>query len=105
MPNPPPRRSPRASRPRAPAPRRVGKTERWLNLLAFLLDRRYPVSREQILSEVEDYRGDWLKGGDTARESVRRKFERDKRELRELGIVIQPERQKVTADHTAPVDE
>jgi len=101
MPNPPPRRSPRASRPRAPAPRRVGKTERWLNLLAFLLDRRYPVSREQILSEVEDYRGDWLKGGDTARQSVRRKFERDKRELRELGIVIQPERQKVTADHTA----
>ena len=82
-------------------PRRVSKTERWLNLLAFLLDRHFPVTREEILSKVEDYRGDWLKGTDTARESVRRKFERDKRELRELGIVIEPEKKKVAADHTA----
>ena len=28
------------------------KTERWLNLLAFLLDRRYAVTREEILSQV-----------------------------------------------------
>ncbi len=80
--------------------RRVSKTERWLNLLAFLLDRHFPVTREEILSKVEDYRGDWLKGTNTGKESVRRKFERDKRELRELGIVIEPESQKVTADHT-----
>ena len=83
-----------------PKPRRVSKTERWLNLLAFLLDRRFPVAREQILSEVDDYRADWLKGTPTARESVRRKFERDKSELRELGIVIEPERKKVAAEHT-----
>jgi predicted DNA-binding transcriptional regulator YafY len=86
---------------KAPGPRKVSKTERWLNLLAYLCDRRTPVTREQILSEVEDYRSGWITGNDTARESVRRKFERDKRELRELGVVIEPERQKVTADHTA----
>jgi predicted DNA-binding transcriptional regulator YafY len=85
---------------RKPSARKVSKTERWLNLLAFLLDRRYPVTREQILSEVEDYKGEWLKNTPTGKESVRRKFERDKRELRELGIVIEPERKKVTADHT-----
>lgn len=81
--------------------RRVGKTERWLNLLAFLLDRRYAVSREQILSEVEDYRSDWVGGTPTAKESVRRKFERDKRDLRALGVVIEPQRQRVAPDHTS----
>ncbi len=86
--------------PRAPRRRRVSKTERWLNLLAYLLDKRYPVTREQILSEVEDYRTDWLSGTKASRESLRRKFERDKRELRELGVVIAPEHRKVTAGHT-----
>ena len=94
------RRSTPVSRRKDAGPRRVSKTERWLNLLAFLLDRRIPVSREEILSQVEDYRRDWLKGDDTARESVRRKFERDKRDLRQLGVVIEPERQRVLADHT-----
>jgi hypothetical protein len=40
----------------------VTKTERWLNLLAFLLDRHYPVPREEILSQVEDYKDDWVGG-------------------------------------------
>ena len=80
--------------------RRITKAERWLNLLAFLLDRRYPVSREQILSEVDDYRKDWLEGDKTIRESVRRKFERDKSELKELGVVIEPRPQKIQAEHT-----
>ncbi len=75
------------------------KTERWLNLLAFLLDRRYPVPREEILSQVDDYKGDWLKGDDRTRESVRRKFERDKKELKALGIVIEPLKDRVMADH------
>ncbi len=75
------------------------KTERWLNLLAFLLDRRYPVPREEILSQVDDYKDAWLTGDDKQRESVRRKFERDKRELRALGVVIEPLKDKVMADH------
>ena len=77
----------------------VTKTERWLNLLAFLLDHHYPVTREEILSQVDDYRGDWVKGNDRARESVRRKFERDKKELKALGVTIEPIKHKVMAEH------
>jgi len=77
----------------------VTKTERWLNLLAFLLDRHYPVPREEILSQVEDYKEDWVGGSDKQRESVRRKFERDKAELKALGVVIEPLKEKVLADH------
>ncbi|HWA16511.1 MAG TPA: WYL domain-containing protein [Gemmatimonadales bacterium] len=87
------------SRRKAAAARKVGKTERWLNLLAFLCDRRYPVTREQIFTEVEDYRTGWLKGDATSQESVRRKFERDKRELRDLGVVLKPEPRKIDAEH------
>jgi len=77
----------------------VTKTERWLNLLAFLLDRHYPVPREEILSQVEDYKDAWVGGSDKNRESVRRKFERDKAELKALGVVIEPLKEKVLADH------
>src|SRR6266581_3003721 len=78
----------------------VTKTERWLNLLAFLLDHHYPVTREEILSQVEDYKSDWVGGGDEkTRESVRRKFERDKSDLKALGIAIEPLKQKVMASH------
>ena len=78
---------------------RPTKTERWLNLLAFLLDHRYAVPREEILSQVDDYKADWLTGDDKKRESVRRKFERDKKELKALGVAIEPLKEKVMADH------
>jgi hypothetical protein len=58
------------------------KSERWLNLIAFLLNRHTAVAREELLSQVADYSADWNSGSDTRRESVRRKFERDKSELR-----------------------
>ena len=74
------------------------KTERWLNLIAFLLNRHYAVAREELLGRVADYKDDWHSGSDTRRESARRKFERDKRELRELGVVL--ETRKVAAGHT-----
>ncbi len=77
----------------------VTKTERWLNLLAFLLDHHYPVTREEILSQVDDYKTDWVQGNERARESVRRKFERDKKELKALGVTIEPIKQKVMAEH------
>jgi len=75
------------------------KTERWLNLLAFLLDHRCPVTREDILSQVEDYKSDWVGADDKTRESVRRKFERDKSELKSLGIAIEPLKGRVMAAH------
>ena len=46
------------------------KTERWLNLLAFLLDRHYPASREEILSQVSDYKEEWVGGDKRERESI-----------------------------------
>ena len=62
------------------------KVARWLDLLAYLLQHHYPVTREQIFEAVAGYR----EGGDSkrARESARRMFERDKAELRALGIEI-----------------
>lgn len=76
----------------------VTKTERWLNLIAFLLNRHYPVAREELLSQVEDYKDDWGSDNERRRESARRKFERDKSELRDLGVVLETHR--VTAEHT-----
>lgn len=74
------------------------KTERWLNLVAFLLDHHYPVAREELLGQVDDYRDDWNSGNDTRKESARRKFERDKKELRDLGVVL--ETTPVSVEHT-----
>lgn len=89
-----------ADRDTAPAAlRRVSKAERWLNLLAFLVDHRSPVAREEIFTAVEDYKRDWVTGDETTRDSVRRKFERDKRELRALGLVIEPGQRKISTAH------
>lgn len=57
------------------------KLQRWLDLLAALLRRRFPVSFAELKPEVPGYQGD----GD---EAVRRMFERDKDELRRFGIPI-----------------
>ena len=69
----------------------AGKTSRWLDLLAYLLQHRYPVTREQIYEHVAEYKSDHEAGAgsDTAQESLRRKFERDKDELISLGIRIE----------------
>ena len=58
------------------------KTARWLDLLAYLLQHRFPVTREDIFGHVAAYRDD-------EGESLRRKFERDKDDLRGLGIDIE----------------
>jgi proteasome accessory factor B len=63
------------------------KTQRWLDLIAFLVGRRFPVSQEQVMQGVAAYRSDLA--SETDPESVRRKFERDKRELRRLGIPLE----------------
>jgi predicted DNA-binding transcriptional regulator YafY len=80
-------------------PDRPSKTERWLNLLAFLLGRHLPASREEILSQVSDYREDWQDGDEKTRETVRRKFERDKKELKDLGVFLEPLKEKIQASH------
>ena len=65
------------------------KTARWLDLIAFLLAHRFPVTREELFGKVAGYLDDPVSADETARESARRKFERDKDELRVLGIGIE----------------
>lgn len=66
------------------------KIARWLDLIAYLLQHRFPVTREDIYERVQAYREDFEGARDgPALESLRRKFERDKDELRALGIAIE----------------
>lgn len=67
----------------------ISKTQRWLDLIAFLIGRHYPVSVDQIMKAVPSYTADYESGDRTREQSVRRKFERDKDELKELGIPIE----------------
>ena len=59
------------------------KIQRWIDLLAALLRRRYPASLEELTREVPGY----LLGQNKA--ALRRTFERDKDELRAFGIPIE----------------
>ncbi|HUF12957.1 MAG TPA: WYL domain-containing protein [Longimicrobiales bacterium] len=68
---------------------RITKTQRWLDLLAYLVGRRLPVAVDELMERVPAYADKWRHGDDTARASVRRMFERDKDELRQLGIPIE----------------
>lgn len=67
----------------------ITKTQRWLDLLAFLTRHRRPVSRAQIMEGVAGYRTKLDEGANP--ESVRRTFERDKDELLKLGIPLATE--------------
>jgi len=59
------------------------KLHRWLDLLAALLGRRYPVSLNELRRDVPGYADESVK-----EDSILRTFERDKGELRDLGVVI-----------------
>ncbi len=66
----------------------ITKLQRWLDLVAFLVSRRMPATFEEIIEHVPAYSG--AGSGDMrAGESVRRMFERDKDELRAMGIPLQ----------------
>ncbi len=62
---------------------RSPKVQRWIDLLAALLSRHYPVTFEQLSREVPAY------AADRKDESRRRMFERDKDELRRFGVPIE----------------
>jgi predicted DNA-binding transcriptional regulator YafY len=59
------------------------KIQRWIDLLAALLRRRFPISLEELAQEVPGY----LAAKNKA--ALRRTFERDKDELRTFGIPIE----------------
>lgn len=72
----------------------MSKTARWLDLIAFLLQHRFPVTRGQIFQSVEGYGltdrdPDAIPPGSTELETARRMFERDKKDLGALGIAIE----------------
>jgi len=70
-------------------PEKISKVQRWLDLIAYLVGRHFPVPVEELMERLPAYALDWRVGDKTARDSVRRKFERDKDELRGLGIPLE----------------
>ncbi len=67
---------------------RISKVQRWLDVVAFLAARRFPVSTDELWAHVPAYaRG--VDGTEKEKAAVRRMFERDKDELRALGIPIE----------------
>jgi proteasome accessory factor B len=64
------------------------KLQRWLDVIAYLVGRQLPVSVEELSRHVPAYAG--LGSDDSQQQqAARRMFERDKDELRRLGIPIQ----------------
>lgn len=64
------------------------KVQRWLDLVAYLASRRVPATVDEVWAAVPAY-VEGLEGGSKDPESVRRMFERDKADLRALGIDIE----------------
>ena len=64
------------------------KLQRWLDVVAYLAARRLPVSTEELWQNVPAYAAG-VDGSKKEKARVRRTFERDKDELRDLGIPIE----------------
>jgi predicted DNA-binding transcriptional regulator YafY len=85
------------TRPSAPHPSHV-KAQRWLDLLAALAGAgSRHLSTEELMTAVEGYASRLREGDQKSHEAVRRTFERDKKELRELGIPLEMERVHVAS--------
>lgn len=67
----------------------ITKTQRWLDLIVFLVRRHFPVSVDEIMAGVPAYREKWHSGEAADHAAVRRMFERDKDELRDAGIPLE----------------
>jgi proteasome accessory factor B len=68
-------------------PKSVNPEDRLFHLILALMATRQGLTKEHILSTVRGYREDTESG--MARESLERRFERDKDALRELGIPLE----------------
>jgi predicted DNA-binding transcriptional regulator YafY len=64
------------------------KIQRWIDLLAALLGHRMPVTFEVLARDVPDYLTDGSIERGSPSPTLKRMFERDKLELRELGVPI-----------------
>lgn len=68
---------------------RISKTQRWLDLIAYLVGRRMPVTVGDLMEKVPAYARKWRTEDATDQASARRMFERDKDELRALGVPLE----------------
>lgn len=84
--------TPAHTHPRRDAMPEPTKLQRWIDLIAFLVGRRLPVTADELMRGVPAYAAGWTSESETDRQSARRKFERDKDELRTLGIPIRTTR-------------
>jgi hypothetical protein len=64
------------------------KVQRWIDLLAALLGHRMPVTFEELARDVPAYLTDGSIANGNPSATLNRMFERDKVELRELGVPI-----------------
>ncbi|NGN64279.1 WYL domain-containing protein [Streptomyces sp. A7024] len=72
----------------------IAKAERLMNLALCLLSTRRPLTKRELRGSIEAYveafgQGQYRPEPDAADESFNRMFERDKDDLRELGMVIE----------------
>jgi proteasome accessory factor B len=67
----------------------LGKPERLFSLTCTLLYAKEGLTKKEIFQTVRGYDNEYVEGGDN--ESLGRKFERDKKSLREVGIIIESE--------------
>lgn len=66
------------------------KVRRQFGLILTLISSRYGLTKEEILSSVEGYKAQFeLANTETKKESLYQVFERDKDEIRSLGIIIE----------------
>jgi proteasome accessory factor B len=65
------------------------KVQRWIDLLASLLGHRMPVTFEELAKDVPAYLADFSVAAGNPSPTLKRMFERDKVELRELGVPIE----------------
>jgi len=67
----------------------TSKLQRWIDLLAALLGHRLPATFEQLARDVPAYLADGSVAAGEPSPTLKRMFERDKLELRELGAPIE----------------
>jgi proteasome accessory factor B len=70
-------------------PEPITKLQRWFDLIAFLVERHFPVGVDELMEKLPAYSRGWAEGTETGRATARRTFERDKKELRAFGIPIE----------------
>ena len=71
------------------------KLQRHLDLIAYLVGRRTPVTVEELMENIEGYAEAWRTGEATRQDSARRMFERDKDDLRDAGIPLRSVRYSI----------